>query len=162
MIVDIEVKKVVLVGDARVGKTSLVKYLLNREITNIDIPTVGVYTPTLGVNVNPIMVMTDNTMGNTMRIFDVWEVAGDPRYWSLREGYLVQSDIAIIMYDNVGLHSHVDWVGIVRSVCPTIPIVKCVNHTQDDIGDFSTNASDVFHVDVAHGEGIDALFNTLP
>ena len=132
-----ETKKVVLVGDARVGKTTLVRHALMGEHTNK-------YIPTLGDEVHPI----------------VWDCAGNPRFGGLCGGYYIQADIAIVLYNNVGLNSNEDWVTLVRGVCPTIPIVKCVNHFH---GTFPNNPMDMgaIHLNLANGEGVGVLFEHL-
>ena len=137
-----ETKKVVLVGDAMVGKTSLVQKMQGKDMTH--------YIVTLGVEVQPIVY--------GQRRYIVWDCAGDPRYRGLGEGYYNQSDIVIIMYKN-DLHSTLDWEESVRRVCPNTPIVKCVNHHFNDT--FSQVEGNVFHLNTLSGKGIKDLFNRL-
>jgi GTP-binding nuclear protein Ran len=147
---DMETKKVVLVGDARVGKTSLVRFALTGAVENR-------YIHTLGVEVHPIVW---NSPQWGLRRFNVWDCAGNPHFGGLREGYYVQAQIAIVMYDNVGLNSHEDWVTAVRNVCPTVPIVKCVNHFQGALPN-DPMENGCFHVKLSNGDGVDRLFEHL-
>lgn len=142
-----ETKKVVLVGDAMVGKTSLVRYALTGELTNL-------YEATLGVEVHPIV--WDSHRG--LRRFNVWDCAGNPRFGGLRDGYYVQADIAIVMYDNIGLNSNEDWISLVGGVCPDIPIVKCVNH-HGARPNHPNN--ELVSLNLSNGEGVDTLFEYL-
>ena len=145
-----ETKKVVLVGDAKVGKTSLVRFALTGEHTNR-------YVATLGVEVHPVVW---DSPQRGLRRFNVWDCAGNSRFGGLRDGYYIQADIAIAMYDNSGLNSNEDWVSLVRGVCPDIPIVKCVNHFQ---GAFPNDPMDngVVHLNLANGGGVETLFEQL-
>jgi GTP-binding nuclear protein Ran len=140
----------VLVGDARVGKTSLVRFALTDAIENR-------YIPTLGVEVHPIVW---NSPQRGLRRFNVWDCAGNPRFGGLRDGYYIQAQIAIVMYDNDGLNSHEDWISLVRNVCPTIPIVKCVNHFH---GARPNDPMDngAIHLDLSNGDGVETLFEHL-
>ena len=145
-----ETKKVVLVGDAKVGKTSLVCYALTGELENR-------YIPTLGVEVHPI-VWDSPSMG--LKRFNVWDCAGNPRFGGLRDGYYIQADIAIVLYNNDGLNSNEDWVALVRGVRPTIPIVECINHFHGALpNDPMDNGA--IHLNLSNGEGVETLFEHL-
>ena len=54
------------------------------------------YTPTLGVNVQPL-TFTLHEAGNV--VFDVWDLAGQEKYQGLRDGYFIGADAAIIAFD---------------------------------------------------------------
>ena len=115
-----DTKKLVLLGDSRVGKTTLVRRLLE---TDVD----GSYQPTIGVEVEPVVIKH----GSIKRRYNIWDMAGDPRYRGMGEDYLISAKIAVIMYDNPSLTSAIDWEAQVRRVCPEASIVKCVNHFHD-------------------------------
>ena len=104
--------KIVLVGDAKVGKTSLLYKLLYPDasldsilnefnspeyedfiIKDVDIP--NNYCPTLGVSVHPITFLTNY---GTYRL-TIWDCAGQEKYKGLRDGYFIQTHGAIIMGD---------------------------------------------------------------
>ena len=142
-------KKVVLVGDSGVGKSTLVRRALTGEFE----PN---YKPTLGVEVTPIV------RGHPPQRFNVWECAGDPRYAGLGDGYYVQAHIAIVMYDSDALSSRVDWVTRVERMCPDIPIVECVvDRSSPNELEHNLTPNDIFHLNLATGEGVDELFDYL-
>ena len=70
--------KVVLVGDGKVGKTSLVKKCLTDEFETK-------YVPTLGVEVYPF------------NNYNIWDTAGQDRFGGLRDGYYVDANIICIV-----------------------------------------------------------------
>merc|ERR1712137_1333061 len=78
----------VLVGDGGVGKTTLVKRHLTGEFEKK-------YIPTLGVEVHPLK-FTTNCGPLT---FNVWDTAGQEKFGGLRDGYYIQGQCAIIMFD---------------------------------------------------------------
>lgn len=80
-----ETKKISLLGNAGVGKTKWVHSLMGSHINT--------YNPTLGVEVHPYT--------KDGRCFNIWDIAGDPRYCGLGDGYLVGSDHALIMWDTI-------------------------------------------------------------
>lgn len=145
--IDMNTYKVSLIGDARVGKTSLMSYLLTGQIPHD-------YVPTLGVEVHPVI--------HNHRRFNVWDTAGQRRYGGLSDGYYIQSHIGLVMYDNPELHSQRDWVRPFRLICPSAPVVKCVNLFDDvEPTQFNRPREHVFFVNLERGTGVDALMNHL-
>ncbi|VEL33787.1 unnamed protein product [Protopolystoma xenopodis] len=72
--------KLVLVGDGGTGKTTFVK----RHMT-----------ATLGVEIHPLDFHT--TRGKIR--FNVWDTAGQEKFGGLRDGYYIQGQCAVIMFD---------------------------------------------------------------
>ncbi|EGC37023.1 ranA, RAN GTPase [Dictyostelium purpureum] len=128
--------KLVLVGDGGVGKTTFVKRHLNGEFESR-------YIPTLGVSVQPLSFYTN--FGKI--VFNVWDTAGQEKFGGLRDGYYIQGQCAIIMFDVTSRMSykHVpNWYSDLERVCENIPIVLCGNKV--DIKDRKVKPSQInFH-----------------
>lgn len=125
--------KCVIVGDGGVGKTTLVTKHLTGEF-------VQVYEPTLGVEVHPIVF---NTTIGPIRI-NVWDTAGQEKYSGLREGYYVQADCAIVMFDLTSKLTYRDskmWYDSVRNKCGNIPII--IVGSKVDINNHAVMNSDI-------------------
>jgi len=111
--------KCVLVGDGGVGKTTFVKRHITGEFEKK-------YLPTVGVVVHPLNFAT--TCGPIR--FNVWDTAGQERFGGLRDGYYIQGQCAIIMFDvtsRVTYKNVPNWHRDLVRVCEKIPIVLCGN-----------------------------------
>lgn len=80
--------KLILVGDGGTGKTTFVKRHISGEFEKK-------YVPTLGVEVHPLRFNTN--YGPVC--FNVWDTAGQEKFGGLRDGYYIQGQCAIIMFD---------------------------------------------------------------
>lgn len=144
-----------LVGDGGTGKTTFVKRHLTGEFEK---KYVGEYTPrsvvslvdilpfctaTLGVEVHPLVFYTNR---GAIR-FNVWDTAGQEKFGGLRDGYYIQGQCAIIMFDvtaRVTYKNVPNWHRDLVRVCDNIPIVLCGNKV--DIKDRKVKAKNiVFH-----------------
>ncbi|KAG9036376.1 GTP-binding nuclear protein gsp1/Ran [Tulasnella sp. UAMH 9824] len=111
--------KLVLVGDGGVGKTTFVKRHLTGEFEKK-------YIATLGVEVHPLQFFTN--FGTIL--FNVWDTAGQERFGGLRDGYYIQGQCAIIMFDvtsRITYKNVRNWHRDIQRVCENIPIVLCGN-----------------------------------
>jgi GTP-binding nuclear protein Ran len=128
--------KLVLVGDGGVGKTTFVKRHLTGEFEKK-------YVATLGVEVHPVKFTT--TRGEV--IFNVWDTAGQEKFGGLRDGYYIQGQCAIIMFDvtsRVTYKNAPNWHRDLIRVCDQIPIVLVGNKV--DIKDRKVKAKAItFH-----------------
>jgi GTP-binding nuclear protein Ran len=107
--------KLVVVGDGGVGKTSLIKRHRTGEFERK-------YIPTLGVEITYLTFST--TQG--LLTFEIWDTAGQERFGGLREGYYIDAQCAIIMFDLTSLASYRNvpsWHKDLVRVCPGIPVV---------------------------------------
>merc|ERR1712110_507414 len=107
------------VGDGGVGKTTLVKRHLTGEFEKK-------YVATLGVEVHPLVFHTNR---GPIR-FNVWDTAGQEKFGGLRDGYYIQGQCAIIMFDVTSRLTYKNvptWYRDLVRVCETIPIVLCGN-----------------------------------
>ena len=108
--------KVLLLGDGGVGKTVFVKRHLYGEFEKK-------YIATVGVEVRPLMFRTEQGPIT----FNVWDCAGQEKFGGLRDGYYIQGQCAMLMFDltsRLTYKSLEKWYNDVTRVCgPDIPIV---------------------------------------
>eukprot|EP00286_Rhodomonas_abbreviata_P014790 CAMPEP_0181338438 /NCGR_PEP_ID=MMETSP1101-20121128/28636_1 /TAXON_ID=46948 /ORGANISM="Rhodomonas abbreviata, Strain Caron Lab Isolate" /LENGTH=174 /DNA_ID=CAMNT_0023449167 /DNA_START=19 /DNA_END=540 /DNA_ORIENTATION=- len=101
--------KLILVGDGGVGKTTFVK----RHLT-------GEFEKNFHTSCGPIQ-------------FNVWDTAGQEKFGGLRDGYYIQGQCAIIMFDvtsRITYKSVPNWYRDLTRVCDNIPIVLCGNKVE--------------------------------
>jgi GTP-binding nuclear protein Ran len=87
------------------------------------------YVATRGVEVYPMQFSTN--LGTI--IFNVWDTAGQEKFGGLRDGYYIQGQCAIIMFDvtsRVTYKNVPNWHRDITRVCENIPIVLCGNKVE--------------------------------
>ena len=140
-------KKLILVGDGGVGKSSLVKRLISNTFDPI-------YKATLGYEVFPYVDQQNDIQ------YNIWDVAGQEKFNGLKDAYYLESNIAIIMCDdrNLTRKSINCWRTRIRHICPSIPILVICNKI--DVKDFRESMID-HYISVKNNIGIDELFNLM-
>merc|ERR1712146_744311 len=111
--------KCLLMGDGGVGKTTFVKRHISGEFEKK-------YIATLGVEVHPLTFHTN--FGPIC--FNVWDTAGQEKFGGLRDGYYIQGQCGIIMFDvtsKITYKNVPNWHRDLERVCENIPIVLCGN-----------------------------------
>ena len=113
--------KIIVAGDAGVGKTTYIKRLLEGVFMKNYVATLGVDVFVLSVNTNYGKI-----------ILDIWDTAGQERFKGLGPGYFTYSDGAIVMFDTTSKISFKNvnsWTSniITENKGNNIPIVICGN-----------------------------------
>jgi small GTP-binding protein len=116
--------RVVLLGEATVGKTSL----LRRYTENVFDEE---YKQTLGTTFATKDVDVKDNEGNIRNVrISVWDMGGQSTYRELRRQYMKGSSAAIIVYDVTKPESFMamnNWFESFREVCPNAPVMICAN-----------------------------------
>ena len=111
--------KLILVGDGGVGKTSFVRRHVTGEFERK-------YIATMGVHVYPLSFFTNHGK----LTFNVWDTSGQEKWGGLRDGYYMQGQCGIIMFDvtsRISYKNVSNWYQDITRVCGDIPIVLCGN-----------------------------------
>ena len=111
--------KLIVCGDGGTGKTTYVKRHLTGDFEKR-------YIATVGVDVHPIVFHTSR--GKIC--FNTWDTAGQERFGGLRDGYYIQGDCAIIMFEVTSRQTYrnvPNWHRDITRVCDNIPIVLVGN-----------------------------------
>ena len=114
--------KLILVGDGGVGKTTFVKRHLSGEFEKR-------YVATRGVDVNPLPFHTNH--GKI--VYNVWDTAGQEKYGGLRDGYYIEGQCAIIMFDvtsRISYKNVPNWHRDITRICEGIPICLTGNKVE--------------------------------
>ena len=85
-----------------------------------------IHAATIGVEVHPIVFYTSRGPIK----FNIWDTAGQEKFGGLRDGYYIQAQCAIIMFDVTARSTYNNvpvWHRDLENVCESIPTVLCGN-----------------------------------
>ena len=156
--------KVCLLGEANVGKTSLLyRYIENKFRDN--------YKATLGVN---LLKKEANIEGYGLITIQIWDLGGQESFKSLRKLYLEGANGALVIFDmtkNKTFEKLDDWVGDFKDARGDQPLLLVGNKTdlKDNIkvneneaaGLASKNGMDFIMTSAKTGENVEAAFLNL-
>lgn len=116
--------RIVLLGEAMVGKTSLLRRY-TENIFNEE------YKQTIGTTFATKDVETRDTHGNVRQVrLSIWDMGGQSTYRELRRQYMKGASAAIIVYDVTKPETFMamnNWFESFREVCPEAPVLICAN-----------------------------------
>jgi len=117
--------KVSLVGEARVGKSSLARRFVYNEFDER-------YLPTLGANVSRRDFQIDTpSKGPVQVVMTAWDIMGEPTFRDLlKDAYFAEVQGALAVADLTRpetIEALPDWIGAVESVSGKVPIVVIGN-----------------------------------
>ncbi|EAX95483.1 small GTP-binding protein, putative [Trichomonas vaginalis G3] len=156
--------KVVLLGDSRVGKTSLLSSQMHKEKHLSQ-------NPTIGCQCNDVEMFVDNQKVS----IQVWDTAGQEIYRALVPIYLRDAHAAIIVYDITDMKSFKalpEWMNTLFGIFPqNSPLFFVANkidleetrQVEDADGEeFARKNGGQFHrTSALSGEGIEELFKAV-
>ena len=114
--------KIIILGDAAVGKTVFINKLARDKFTNY-------YSPTIGAEVTPVNFRTN--IGNVK--LELWEISGDQKYSKFTDRFLSKADGCLIMFDltNDTSYNNINqWIDKLKRFSvinrePLIPFIIC-------------------------------------
>jgi small GTP-binding protein len=152
--------KVVLLGDSRVGKTSIIARKLQGFQPQAANPTIGCHCSEIAVDINDRKVL-----------LQVWDTAGQEMYRALVPVYLRNARAALLVYDVADRESFISlghWYDTLMEVVPTTTATFLVGNKIDleahviDDGQAKQFAAahnaEFVKVSAATGAGLDDLF----
>lgn len=113
--------KLILIGDGRVGKTSLCSHLRTQRIP-------GTYDLTVGVNIE---VHQTSLKGASVKLV-MWDLAGQERFSCVRSDFYYGSRVALIVFDLQNRGSFFDvkhWIRELKRHSPSTPFIIVGNKT---------------------------------
>ena len=149
-------RKIVVLGDSGVGKTSIVQRYVNNRFSDD-------YKPTTGAQ--PLKKTLERG-GNTIKLV-IWDVAGHllnlhPAYSSEADGVILVCDMSRVESAEVMKR----WLGVISAKLDNVPVVIAAN--KSDIAEFHQECADqlppeiqIFVTSAKTGSNVDKLFQGL-
>lgn len=109
--------KVIILGDAGVGKTAFVKRLSTGKF-------ISYYSPTIGAEFTSVSLQSN--IGDI--VFDLWEFSGYQKYSRITDKFWSDVHGCLVMFDSNDQNSYegvVNWINRIKRVEPVVPFVIC-------------------------------------
>ncbi len=116
--------RIVLLGDACVGKTSLMRRYTENAFDEEYKQTIGTTFATVDVQI------TDETGEQRNCKLVIWDMGGQDTYRELRRQFMKGAAGAIIAYDVTRPETYMamnNWFASFREACPDAPVIICAN-----------------------------------
>ena len=113
------IKKIVILGDGGVGKSTFLQRFRTGEFEQR-------YIPTMGVEIYPI----NFKYSEQSSVFNIWDCAGQEKFGGLGDGYYHGAHAAIVMFDVTSKTSYKNvpfWIERFEKINPTVHIIVCGN-----------------------------------
>ena len=135
--------KIILVGDAAVGKTTFLKYYETKKEQKD-----GSYKATIGASNSKFVKMLKDDKGNDKEyVIAVWDTAGSEQYRSLQPLYARNANAAFVLcaYDSKdSLLALPEWINTVKKETPDCIIYLIANKNDLETKEFTFDEFDQF------------------
>ena len=166
-------KKICLIGDSKVGKTSLLERYIKNEFFDT-------YTATISAKVFKKDVQVTVPNNSSSNIFNmaltIWDLIGhrDREYWTILKRYIMNTDGVVLVCDLTSKQSLEDlktWISSVYNTIGVIPFIVMANKSdltdqvelnEQDLVEFTKQYnSDFFYTSAKTGANVDLSFKRL-
>jgi GTP-binding nuclear protein Ran len=131
--------KICICGDLNSGKTTFIKRLLTGGYEKR-------YVATLGVEVYPLRMETNHGLLS----FTIWDVAGNPKFQGLGEGYFINAH-GVMIFKEFGASdsTYKKYTEMIKNIAPKCEIVYVINKVDEHEYLFpATESGDLFNISV--------------
>ena len=151
--------KLILIGDGRVGKTSLCSHLKTKTIS-------GKYSLTVGLNIE---VHETLLQGTSVKLV-LWDLAGQQRFGCIRSDFYLGARVALIVFDVQNRGSFFDvkhWIRELKRHSPNTPFILVGNKSdilrrevtkEEGMSVAKEYSAPYFETSALEGENVEELF----
>jgi small GTP-binding protein len=139
---EIEIFKILIVGNASVGKTSFLLRFVDGQFPESHLSTIGVDFKFKNIRLSERMIK-----------LQIWDTAGQDKYRSLTKNYFKGSDGVIVMYDVTNSNSFNEcknWISQIKDYLKGSPIMLIANKI-DDVKNAVVNKTEGSNLAKEHG-----------
>ncbi|MCK4286791.1 MAG: GTP-binding protein [Candidatus Lokiarchaeota archaeon] len=156
--------KIIIIGEAAVGKTSLVKRFVSGQFTTD-------YRSSIGTNIFTKKIALENKTEITLQL---WDIAGQERWINMRRPYYSGAKGVIIVGDLARLNTFDQiekfWVPDLNRYCSAIPIILIANKSDlsyeiekryiESLGE-RINTSSIIFTSAKSGDNVELAFKLI-